>query len=154
MERSDAWCPAGPSEALLLDLGGLPDAVAEVVELRPAHVAACNDLDLGDDRRVLREGALDTDAEAHLADREGLADSAALDPDHHALEHLHAFASALDDAHVHLEGVAGPEVGDVVAQVSAVDEIGCVHRNPPARALRALPTAGVGHRRAWGQRPM
>src|SRR5262249_50720902 len=58
------------------------------------------------------------------------------------------------DAYVHLEGVAGSEIGDVVAQVGAVDEIGCVHRNPPARALRALPTAGVGHRRAWGQPSM
>ena len=64
---------ASRSVALLLDLRGLPDPVAQVVELGPAHVAAGDDLDLGQDRRVHREGALDADAEAHLADGEGLA---------------------------------------------------------------------------------
>src|SRR5690242_2385703 len=78
--------------ALLLDLGRLAAQVTQVVELRSADVTARDDLDLGDDRRVHREGALDTDAEADLADREGLPDAAALPADHHALEDLDALA--------------------------------------------------------------
>src|SRR5450631_1749947 len=59
--------------ALLLDAGLLAAEVAQVVELGAPHVAARHDLDLVDDGRVQREGALDADAVAHLADREGLA---------------------------------------------------------------------------------
>ena len=51
----------------------------------------------------------------------------ALAPDHDALEHLDPLAVAFDHADVHLQGVAGGEVGDVVAQLGAVDEIGAVH---------------------------
>ena len=53
--------------------------------------------------------------------------AAALAADDDALEHLDPLAVALDHADVHLQGVAGGEVGDVVAQVGAVDEIGGVH---------------------------
>src|SRR5687768_3314381 len=45
--------------AALLDLGGLAAEVAQVVELGAAHVATGHDLDLLEDRRVEREGALD-----------------------------------------------------------------------------------------------
>ena len=44
---------------------------------------------------------------------------------------------ALDDADVHLEGVAGPEVGEVVAQCGAVDEVGGVHDGLQRRVLGA-----------------
>src|SRR5690348_14108922 len=90
---------------LLLDLGGLPDAIAQVVELRPADVAPGEDLDLVDDRRVHREGALDADPVGELADGEGLVDPTTLATDDHALEHLDALLVALDHAHVDLEGV-------------------------------------------------
>ena len=75
-----------------------------------------------------REGALHADAEAHLAHGEGLASAAALATDDGALEQLDPLAGALDHAHVDLQGVAGTEVGDVVAQLRAVDEISAVHR--------------------------
>src|SRR5215208_692613 len=101
--------------ALLLDLGGLAAQVAQVVELGAADVAAGDDLDALEDRRVEREGALDTDAEGDLADREGAADAGAVHADHHALEDLDAGAGALDDLHVHLDGVTGPEGREVVA---------------------------------------
>src|SRR4051794_39623013 len=65
--------------APLLDLGGLPTQVAEVVQLRPADVTTGHDLDLLEDRRVEREGSLDTDAEGDLADGEGTADAGTLD---------------------------------------------------------------------------
>ena len=54
--------------------------------------------------------------------------AAALAADDDALEHLDPLAGAFDDADVHLQGVAGRELGDVVAQLGAVDEIGGVHR--------------------------
>src|SRR3954469_23790446 len=76
--------------ALLLDLGGLAAQLAEVVQLRPADVAAGDDLDPLDDRGVHREGALHADAEADLADGESLADAAALTADDDALEDLDA----------------------------------------------------------------
>src|SRR5205085_7462176 len=115
------------SDALLLDLRGLSDPVAQVVELGPAHVAPNRHLDLLDDRRVHGERALDTDAEADLADLEGLAQARALAADDDALEQLDPLPVALDHADVHLHGVAGGEVGDVVPQAGAVDEIGGVH---------------------------
>src|SRR5688572_18173848 len=126
--------PAGPSRrrrarsardglALLLDLGGLAAQVAQVVELRAAHVTAGDDLDLVDDRRVEREGPLDTDAEGDLADGEGAADAAAVDADHDTLEDLDPGPVALDDLHVHLDGVTRAEAGDVVA-LRGVAELG------------------------------
>ena len=78
--------------ALLLDLGLLAAQVAQVVQLGAAHVTAGHDLDLLDDRGVHREGALDADAEADLADGEGLAEAAALAADDDALEDLDARA--------------------------------------------------------------
>src|SRR4051794_24999348 len=61
------------------------------------------------------------DAEADLADREGLLQAATLAPDHDTLEHLDAGPVTLDDLDVHLDGVTGPEVGDVVALARVVE---------------------------------
>src|SRR4051794_28604526 len=113
--------------ALLLDLRGLPAEITQVVQLRPTDIAHAVELDLADDRRVHRERALDADAEAHLADGEGLAHARALAADHDALEDLQALARALDHAHVDLDGVARVEGRHVVTQAAAVDEIGGVH---------------------------
>src|ERR1700683_711584 len=107
-------------DPLLLDLRGLPDPVSQVVELGAADVAAGGGLDLGDDRRVEREGAFDADAEADLADAEGLAHAAALASDHDALEHLDALPVAFHDPDRDLHRVAGGEVGPVVAEVGTV----------------------------------
>src|SRR3954468_16758911 len=117
--------------ALLLDLGGLAAQLAEVVQLRPADVAAGHDLDLLDDRGVHGEGALDAHAEADLADGEGLADATTLTADDDALEDLDARAVALDHAHVDLHRVAGAEVGDVAAQRVGVECVQGVHVGSP-----------------------
>src|SRR3954471_17318844 len=109
--------------AAFLDLGSLPAQVAQVVQLGPADVAAGHDLDLLEDRRVEREGALDTDAEGDLADREGAPDAGALDPDHDALEDLDPRARALGDLDVDLDGVAGAELREVVA-LGGVAQVG------------------------------
>src|SRR5206468_8707607 len=87
--------------------------------------------DLLDDRGVHREGPLDTHAEADLAHGEGLPGSAALAADHDALEDLDPGAVALDDADVHLDGVAGTERGDVVAQRIGVECVQGVHLSRP-----------------------
>src|SRR5690349_20040675 len=82
--------PRRPGSALLLDLGLLAAQFTQVVQLRAADVTAGHHLDVVDVGRVHREGALDADAVAFLADGEGLADATALTANHHALEHLDA----------------------------------------------------------------
>ena len=67
------------------------------------------------------EGPLHADAEAHLAHGEGLLHAAALAPHDRALEDLDPLPGALDHPDVDLDGVAGAEVGDVVAQAVAID---------------------------------
>ena len=99
------------------------------------------DSDLVDDRGVHREGPLDPDTERHLADREGLADTRAVAADDDALEDLDTGAVAFDDLDVHLDGVAGAEVRDVVAQRGLVDVVEVVHRI-------LLPCRATG-RRCW-----
>ena len=115
----------------LADPGALPAALPQVVELGPAHAAPGEDLDLGDGRRVQREGALDADAEGDLADREGLAQPAALAPDDDALEHLDALAARLGHPHVHAHVSPGAEVRQVVAQARLLDQIGLFMDNGP-----------------------
>src|SRR5947209_472536 len=105
-----------PDGALLLDLGLLPDPVAQVIELGPPHVAQPVDLDLGQDRRVDRERALHADAEAHLADGEGLPHAGALAADDDALEDLDPLSVALDHPDVHLQRVTRAEPGNVVTE--------------------------------------
>src|SRR5947207_91073 len=80
------------------------------------HVNTGDDLDVVDGGRVHGERALDANAVALLAHRERLAHAAALTAQHDALEDLDALLGALDDLHVHIDGVAGAEGRDVVAQ--------------------------------------
>src|SRR5438552_6878378 len=61
----------------LAQLGRLADAVAQVEQLRPPHLAGPLHLDLGDLRRVDREDALDALALHDAADGEHLADALA-----------------------------------------------------------------------------
>ena len=77
------------------------------------------------------EGALHPHAEADLAHGEGLPGPGALAADDRPLEHLDALPGALDHPHVHLQGVAGAEIGDVVSQVLAIDDVGGVHDARP-----------------------
>src|SRR4051794_17119914 len=90
---------------LFLDLGGLPAQIAQVVQLGAADVAAGDQLDPVQVRGMYREGPLDADAEADLANGEGLADAAALAADDVTGEDLDPGAGALDDLHMHLDRV-------------------------------------------------
>src|SRR6266478_512222 len=124
------------------DSGGAACALTQVVELRPAHRAAGDDLDAVDARRVHREGALHPDSIRRLADREGLAVRAALAADDRALEDLDALLVALDDAYVHAHGVARLERGHLLAELLGLDAVNGVHR------ARTIPSSG---RLALGQ---
>src|SRR5437660_11731543 len=118
-------CPSGTSAAgllaTLLDARGLAAQVPQVVELGPPHPAAGDRLDLLDRRAVHREGPLDADAIADLPDGEGPAGTAALAPDHHALENLDPRAIALSDPDMDLERVPRPETRDVRPGLGLLD---------------------------------
>src|SRR5215510_9404877 len=109
--------PGALGALLLADAGLLAHLAAEVVQLGAVDVALHRALDALDLRRVHRERALHADAEALLADREGLAVRGALALDDRALEDLHALAGPLDDAEVDLDGVPRLERRDVVAKL-------------------------------------
>src|SRR5205085_3468517 len=74
--------------AQLADASLLADLAAQVVQLRPVHVADGSHVDLVDLRRMERKGALDADAERVLADGERLAGSGDLALEHDPLEQL------------------------------------------------------------------
>ena len=67
------------------------------------------------------EGALHTDAEAHLANGESLLDTTCVAGDHNTGEHLDTRAAALNDPHVHAYRVARTEIRDVGSQGCLVD---------------------------------
>ena len=89
-----------------------------------------DDLELGDLGAVEGEGALDADAEADLANGEGLACARAAQADDVTLEDLLALAVALLDAVVHLDVVADQHLRDVLADLLALDCADVVHVLP------------------------
>ena len=89
--------PSRDDQRFSLIFAFLPQQFAQVVQLRAAHVATRDDVDVVDVRGVHGERPLDAHAVALLAHGEGLADAAALAAQHHALEDLDAFLGALDD---------------------------------------------------------
>src|SRR5581483_1591913 len=99
----------GLVEPPLLDARPLAAALAQVVELGPAHPTPRDDLELRDRWRVDGERALHTHPEGDLPDGEGLVQAPALTADHHALEDLHPLATGLHHPDVHAHGVARPE---------------------------------------------
>src|SRR4051812_9495230 len=132
-----------PGVATLAHPGALADAAAQVVELRPAHVAAGGDLDALDLRRVQRERPLHADTEGLLAHGEGLAHALALTLDDDTFEDLRAAPRALDDQEVHLHAVACLEAGDT-AQLRALEGVDdSAHGERGIRRLRSAPEAAA-----------
>src|SRR5256714_6750010 len=123
-----AFGSTGRALALLLDLGLLAAQVTQVVELGAAHVAPGHDLDPVQRRAVDREGPLDPDPEADLANREGLPQAGTLAPDDDAVEDLDPGTVALDDPCMDLERVAGAEIRDVGPLRLGVQGVQRVHR--------------------------
>src|SRR5262245_18492615 len=100
--------------AALGDPGALADLLAQVVELRPPHIAAGGNLQLLDLRRVQRERSLHADPEGLLPHGECLSRPTALALDHDALEDLGAPPVALDHLEVNAHAIPGVEPGTLL----------------------------------------
>ena len=112
---------------LLLDLGGLAHAVAQIVQLGAAHAALADNLHGLHVGGVQGEHALHTYAVGNAAHGEGLADAAALAGDHGAFELLDTLPVAFTDVHVHADGVTDGELGDLSLERVLRDSFDCVH---------------------------
>src|SRR5579862_2641284 len=91
-----------------LEAGGFAAESAEVEELGAAHLGGADFLDLVDDLGVEGEDALDTLAEAHLADSEA-ALRTVFAGDHDAFKCLEALFIAFFNLDLHAHCVAGDE---------------------------------------------
>ena len=94
------------------DFGFLSGEFAEVENAGLAHDAVAQNLDGLDVRRVEGENTLHTHVAGHLAHGERLGGALSFDLDDHALERLDTLLVTLDDAVVHVDGVAGSEFRD------------------------------------------
>gem|GEM_PF-5741590 len=126
--KAYAWqASGGLAGTVFLDLRGLAVTLAQVVELGATHVALGDDLDVVDRGGVNREGTLNAHAEGNLADGERGGHTVTATSDHDTLEDLDTRAVTFDDLDVHLEGVAGSERGDVIAQRSRINGVQLLH---------------------------
>ncbi len=96
------------------EAGSLPPETADVEKLGAANAEGADLLDLIDDLGIVRKDALDTLAEAHLADGEGTL-RALLACDNQTLECLQALLFPFLDLDLDADGVARFEVGEVGA---------------------------------------
>src|SRR5262249_10885408 len=127
------------------------DLAAEVVQLRPVHVADRGDVDLVDLRRMQRERPLDADAEGVLAHGERLTGAGTLALDHDPLEDLDPLAVALDDLEVNAHGVPRLESRHLT-QLGALELLDDrAHRKTPRRASVMVPATDWIEIRGGGQ---
>ena len=74
-----------------------------------------------------REGTLNADREADLADGERLANAMAMTTDHITLEHLDTLTVTLGDAVVNLDVVANVEFGKIGLDLLLLDSADDIH---------------------------
>src|SRR5579875_412946 len=103
-----------PGANPLLDPGRLAGALAQVIELGPAHVSAALHGYLLDARRVHEEHPFDADALENAPDRESLVDAGSGALDDHALIALRALLAPFLDLDEHLDGVANVHLRQVL----------------------------------------
>src|SRR5262249_43482691 len=103
---------AGAGVGALGDAGRLAAQAAQIIELGPADLAAADDFDRVDQRRIDREDALDALAIGDLADREAFLKAAAVAADADAFIGLDAFAGAFDHLDIDTNRVARAEIGN------------------------------------------
>ena len=115
----------------LLDLGGLADPVAEVVELGPPDLALPDNLDPVDPRAVQGEDPLDTDAVADLPDDEGAADADVVLRDDDAFVDLDPLCGTLDDLEIDLDGISDGEALRILLDLSCLNGLDDVHTTLP-----------------------
>src|ERR1700751_3447303 len=95
------------------DAGRLAAAIAQIIELGAPHLAAPEDFDRVDHRRIDGENALHALAIGDLPHREVLVEAIAAARDAHAFIRLNAGALAFRDLHVDDDRVAGLELRDL-----------------------------------------
>src|SRR5437667_384485 len=128
-------------EGKLKGAGRAARALAQVVQLRPAHRPAGDHLDAVDPWRMDGERSLDPDPVRRLPHREHLATAAAAAADDRTLEHLDALLVAFDHADVDAHGVARLERRDVLAELLRLDPVDRIHGTHP---LSGRGVAGQG----------
>src|SRR4051794_2634751 len=104
-----------PVLGLFDDTSGLAAQSAQIIKLGAPHLAAADDLDRIQHRRIDRKHALDALAIGNLAHGEILVQPGAGAPDADAFIGLDTGALALDHLDVDDEGVAGLEIRDFLA---------------------------------------
>ena len=114
-------CAGLAVRASLAEGGGLADAIAQEVELRPADLAVPDDLDLLDPWAVDLERPLDPDATRDPPDGDRPGDPAAAKAHHDALEDLDPLPVALDDLRRDLHGVARRDLGKIRPELVTVE---------------------------------
>src|SRR5438105_3926791 len=105
-----------PSLLDVLQTSGFPLQIAQVVELGPPHFRRAHDVDLVHNFGVDREDTLDALTETHFSYGEAGLRTVAL-RDHDTFERLQAFLFAFLDLHLHPDGIARSEAGDICAFV-------------------------------------
>lgn len=100
------------SHFLFFDFGFLSGEFAEIEDAGLTHFPVAQYLEGLDVRGVHREDTLHSHVPGHFAHGERFGDSVSFDLDDHALEGLDTFLVTLDDAVVHVDGVAGFEFRD------------------------------------------
>ena len=118
---------AGVLAEIFLDARRLAFEVAQVVQLRAAHLAAPLHGHRVDRRTVRLEYALDAGAMRNLAHGERRIQAGILLGDAHAFIGLHALAIAFLDLDVHHDGIAGPEFGQLARDLCGFELLEDVH---------------------------
>src|SRR5689334_17653351 len=93
----------------LAQAGGLSLESAQIVQLRAAHAARADHVNVIHHRSLHGENTLHAVAETDLADRYGLAHPRVVARDHRAFKNLQALFLAFFDLDVHFNSVAGAE---------------------------------------------
>ena len=97
--------------ALLPQPGSLALPIPQIVQPGPAYVCSSQYFHLHNARRVKQEGAFNTNTvRGYPPNRERCVRSASAYAEDGSLEDLHPLPLPLNDAHVHLDGIAGAQV--------------------------------------------
>ena len=112
---------------LLLDLGGLAGAAAQVEQLCTANLTAANNLNVLDARAVDREHTLNTNTIRGAADGEGLRDAAMLLSNIGTFDSLDSLLVAFLDTDGHADGIADFKLGLVLFDHALGHFLHCVH---------------------------
>ena len=95
--------------AKFTDFPCLPDAVTQIIQLRPADAPATTNVDIYNIRRVHHKRTLDTFIADEAANGEPLVDSAPAPGNHGAVECLNALFLTFEDATTHVDRIPNAE---------------------------------------------